>query len=270
MSSVFESYANVVKNEYSFYPVFPPDYPISLGDFGSLENGRFTRKGNMKKYDFIAKELKGIKSNNKIDFSEGVDFNVSLAPSVTVPGMFEANLKIAFGDSSNVFFSFNNCRTTLTDNYLELKDKIIELYNKDEWDKDYYVITEFIEAERSTVILADNSEAKIDFGVAIPIGANIPIPQLKSDFLDGKLSVNESSSSKISTKIIANTGLKPLIKLSKLKVNFWTNEPDLDTSGDKGISDTFDRNFQLSVDSAKLETLKENRLTFEEVDVKEI
>lgn len=269
MSSVFERYANVVKNEYDYYPVFPPDYPISLGDFGSLENGRFTRKGNIKNYDFKVKKLIG-KGFDKIDFKIGTDFNASLAPSVTVPGMFEASINIAFGDSSNVFFSFNDCKSSIIDNYLELKDKIIELYNKAEWDKDYYVITEYVNVERSTVVLADNSESKIAFEVAVPLGGNIPIPQLKADFLDGKLNVNESYSSGISTKIVAKTGLKPLIRLSKLKVSFWTNVPDLDTSVDKGIGDTFDKAFQLSVDSDKLEAAKEKRVTFEEVDVKEI
>lgn len=272
MNSVFESYANVVKNEWGYYPVFPPGYPLSLGDFGSVDDGIFTRKGNVKDFGITAKKLKGETSDNKIDFSKGVDFNVSLAPSVTVLDMFEASLKIAFGDSSKVFFSFNNCRTTLTDNYQELKNKIIELYNKDIWKKDYYVITELIEADRSTVILADSSEAEIDFGVAVPIGANIPIPQLKMDFLDGKLDINESFSSKITTKIIAKSGLKPLIKLSQLKVKL-SGEAELDSSIYKGIvdevSDKFGRDLQLSVETDKLELNKEI-LTFEEVDVKEI
>ncbi|MEL7660357.1 hypothetical protein [Acetobacterium wieringae] len=153
-----------------------------------------------------------------------------------------------------------------------MKNKIIELYNKDIWKKDYYVITELIEADRSTVILADSSEAEIDFGVAVPIGANIPIPQLKMDFLDGKLDVNESFSSKITTKIIAKSGLKPLIKLSQLKVKL-SGEAELDSSIYKGIvdevSDKFGRDLQLSVETDKLELNKEI-LTFEEVDVKEI
>ena len=152
MNSVFERYASVVKNEFGYYPVFPPDYPISLGDFGPLENGRFKREGNLKNYDFKVKKLRGTGSDSTIDFSKGVDFNVSLAPSVSAPGMFEASLKIAFGDSSNVFFSFNDCRSSIIDNYLELENKVIELYNKNEWNINYYVITEFLEAERSTVI----------------------------------------------------------------------------------------------------------------------
>ncbi|MDO9491252.1 hypothetical protein [Acetobacterium sp.] len=273
MNSVFESYADVVKNELGYYPVFLPGYPLSLGDFGTVDDGKFTREGSVKNFDFIVKELTGEAPDNKIDFSKGVDFKVSLAPSITAPGMFEASLKIAFGDSSNVFFSFNNCQTTLIDNYQELKKKIIELYNKGDWVKDYYVITELIKADRSTVILADSSEAEIDFGVAIPIGANIPIPQLKMDFLDGKLDVNESFSSNISTKIIAKSGLKPLIKLSKLKVKL-SGEAKLDAAIYKGIvdeiSDKFGRDRELSVDTDKLESDNEIVLTLEEVDVKEI
>lgn len=273
MNSVFESYADVVKNEWGYYPVFLPGYPLSLGDFGTVDDGKFTREGNVKDFGLIVKELKGETSDNKIDFSKGVDFNVSLAPSVTVPGMFEAGLKITFGDSSNVFFSFNNCRTTVIDNYQELKNKIIEHYNIGDWKIYFYVITELIEADRSTVILADSSKAEIDFGVTIPIGANIPIPQLKMDFLDGKLDVNESFSSNISTKIIAKSGLKPLIKLSQLKVKL-SGEAKLDAAIYKGIvdeiSDTFGRDRELSVETDKLKSDNEIVLTLEEVDVKEI
>ncbi|WP_175440962.1 hypothetical protein, partial [Acetobacterium wieringae] len=95
---------------------------------------------------------------------------------------------------------------------------------------------------------------------------------LKMDFLDGKLDVNESFSSKITTKIIAKSGLKPLIKLSQLKVKL-SGEAELDSSIYKGIvdevSDKFGRDLQLSVETDKLELNKEI-LTFEEVDVKEI
>lgn len=273
MNSVLESYADVVKNEWGYYPVFLPGYPLSLGDFGTVDDGKFTREGNVKNFDFIVKKLTGEAPDNKIDFSKGVDFKVSLAPSITAPGMFEASLKIAFGDSSNVFFSFNNCQTTLVDNYQELKKKIIELYNEGDWVKDYYVITELIKADRSTVILADSSEAEIDFGVAIPIGANIPIPQIKMDFLDGKLNVNESFSSNISTKIIAKSGLKPLIKLSKLKVKM-SGETKLDSSIYKGIgdkvSDTFGRDRRSFADSNKFESAKDIGLPIERVNARDI
>ena len=55
MNSVFDSYANVVKTEWGYYPVFPPGYPLSLGDFGSVDDGIFTRKGNVKDFGITAK-----------------------------------------------------------------------------------------------------------------------------------------------------------------------------------------------------------------------
>lgn len=252
MSSVFERYANIVKNEYDYYPVFPPDYPIALGDFGSLENGRFKRKGNIKKFGLKIKKLTG-EGFDKIDFKLGIDFSASLIPSVTVPGMFEANLKIAFGDSSNVFFSFNECKSSIIDNYLELENKIIELYNNNEWDKNYYIITEFLEVERSTVVLADNNESEIAFEVAVPLGANIPIPQLKADFLDGEINANESYSSGISTKIIAKTGLKPLIQLAQLTGGFFI-PPTLKSVDQLELGDAYE--FKTKSASLKLEKIK--------------
>lgn len=93
------------------------------------------------------------------------------------------------------------------------------------------------------------------------------------DFLDGKLDVSESFSSKITTKIIAKSGLKPLIKLSKLKVRM-SGEAKLDSSFNGGIGDviseTIGGDILFSVESTELESEKKIDLTFEEVDVKEI
>lgn len=188
-----------------------------------------------------------------------------------IPGTFEATIKIAFGDVSNVFFSFNECQSSAVDNSLELQKKIIELHNENEWDKDYYIVTGLLAASNSTVILADNNKSEIVFEVDAPLVASIPIAQLKDEFLNGKISFNDTFSSNISLKIIAKESLIPLIKLSKLKEGFFSGKQTLDSSIDTGIGDAIGINFSIeSVESENTEDTNEICLKLEEVDVMDI
>lgn len=274
MNSVLENYAKVCKEVIKYYPVWPPDSPVKLGDYGVVQDGLYEKKGNIfDNFEFKIKQLNGT-GYNTFDFTRGVNFSASLEPSIKIPEMFEATIKIVFGDESNVFFSFNECQSASVDNSRDLEKKIIELYDKDEWSEDYYVITGLLTANNSTVILADNNNSEIVFKADAPLVANIPIAQLKDAFLNGKIEFSNTYSSNISLKIIGKENLIPLIKLSKLKEKFWNGERWLDSSVDKGIADVIGDaigvDFEFYIDSKESEAAKEIKLKLEEVDVNEI
>jgi hypothetical protein len=222
--SIYEKYTDIVKKQTHYYPLLPPDKSVSLGDFGVVEDGEFIREGNM--FDDFGFEVKGLKGKGlqTFDFKEEANFDASVNPSVKFPGNVDASIQIVFISDSSVFFSFNVCKSSEVKNYLALEEKVLELYNENKWNKNYFVITGLFEADKSTIILAEGNNAKITLEANAPIEATIPMAQIKSDFLNGKITCSESSSTNISTKIIAENNLTPLIKLSKLTEHFFEND----------------------------------------------
>lgn len=249
MCSVLKKYSEACTKIIKYYPAWPPDNQIKLGDFGTIQDGLYEKKGNIfEDFDFKIKKSEGT-GFDTFDFTNGVNFEASLKPSVKIPETFEASIKIAFGDVTNVFFSFNECQSSTVDNYLDLKKKIIELYYAKEWKKGYHIVMGLLAAKRSTIILADDNKSEIVFEAEVPLVANIPIAQLKDGFLNGKISFNDTYSSNISLKIIAKKSMTPLIKLSKLRMRFFSDELDLDSSIDNKLNIFRVKFAQISVDN---------------------
>ncbi len=189
------------KNFTNYEGNFPLNRQLQLGDYGVVKNGYFSRLGNLNddsiKLSFeILKDFspahETFKSSNNVNFS-------SISKGDILPGgtvATKASVQIGFTEANAVFFSSAEVL------YHEIKDiaglgkKLLELYEKKVWKKEYHVVTRVIEGRNSVIIISGSSSCTVN------IEAKSELPKI--DLANAEIGLNFKSVQQTAYEIIVD------------------------------------------------------------------
>ena len=209
-------------------PIFTPDTNLEVGAFGSFEDGRFVRKGNV--------TAKGVSFNVSRKPVGAFDFassgKVTMGPSVTLPsptgGGDLVSATITFSKSQAVVLSFKDGEEAVVDDADVFGDALMRLWLGNELRRDRAVVWSVRTAAGGTVIASEQGDSAIDvMADAAALGsAGLSLPNLNV----GVQFANERKSAwKMSEPDVAMTVWVRLLRVGKAQADDAFNfEPGSD------------------------------------------
>jgi len=211
-----KKYTRELKKQFGYLATWLPGTSVDLGDIGVLRKNEFTKISNLSdfgiKFEIESDETKSdIEHSSKGAVSITTKASGAVAPQGCSLGEVDAGITIAFSKENAIFFKANGTTSPSIKDQIALGKKIITLYKKGQWDKDWAIITEKVDSESATILISSSSNGKIE------LKAKGEMEAAKLDLADAELSFKLTFSKDISTKIVAKESLTPLFKASKVK-----------------------------------------------------
>lgn len=211
-----KKYLRVIKRQFGYMATWLPNKPIALGDIGIQKGNYFRRIGNINSRG-ISFSINEDNNEGEIEhFTEGaVSITTKASGSAKLSGSSlakaDAGITIKFSKENAILFKAKGCTSPTIQNQIDLGEKILNLYKKGEWNKDWSVITEVVNAKSGVVLVSSSANGIIELKVKSDISAN------NIDIADGNFEGNALFSKDVSTKIITDNPFTPLFKSSKVR-----------------------------------------------------
>lgn len=216
MSSIAEIYTRTVyENLRPLYANWEPGRPVKLGDFGVMRDRTLILLGNVGQFGIEFTTRTDPASDQKYFSSEGeTQITFYAKGSVGVSGIANprAGVEIKFFSRRAVFFNAAGCSYTMIADKVELGRQVMERFKAGEWQREWAVVTDLVEAKSTTVIVSGGDEAMILMEATGDI-ANI-------NLADASIGLDVKMASNIGYQVVAKNGLMPLLGLCKIQSAF--------------------------------------------------
>lgn len=125
----------------------------------------------------------------------------------------EAGFSIEFKKSKSTVYEAVGCVAPMIDDQLAVGKKVLEMYQQGNWNKDWAVITELVQARSATVLISNSSSSKIELsaGGTFTGGA--------ASLADVNAQLQVAFSKDMMTTLVSQAGLTPLFKARGVKSN---------------------------------------------------
>lgn len=212
-------YAKELRRELKMFPVWPPEIPVRLGDYGTLDGSIFQRRGNIT--DDFGVQIEALPDAERRDIeykSAGkVSVEVNAGASAGVPGaQGTVSKRVTFSKAHSALLSASNCTYEVFKNVGHIESTLLELLGAGTWQKEWAVISGVVRSESATILVSSQKNASID----LVLEGEIPQVQLAGANL--KVSINAESN--VGVKVLAKSGATPLMMLSRVQTRyapFW-------------------------------------------------
>lgn len=212
MSDLAESYTENLHDHFKIlYANWPPGKPVSLGDYGTLEDDIFVSKGNIKRRFGI--EFTETSDDTKDDYdyksADSTTINFFAKGDILPNGSTnaKASVEISFSSEDAIFFNAADCIHKSIQDIDLVEDAIWKLLDQEKWDEDYVIVTTVLEAKASTIIASSGDKSSIKLEASADAVQSIKLS-------DASIGLNIKSESNIGLKIITKEGMTPLIALA--------------------------------------------------------
>lgn len=205
--SIARTYSKEMHDRYGYWAAWLPNVQMKLGAVGRLSPGDFQDIDSLDALG-IAFETEVTPANLNFDYTSrgGVDIDFG-----ATPGVGEATeARIRFESDHAILFAARGCRVHKIKNVGSLNQALVERAQIGAWRFDYAIVTEVVEAESATILIAENRGAQITL-----VGSMATSPGCLALAPSGGLGFRSASG--IATQIVASGGLTPLFAVQQLK-----------------------------------------------------
>ena len=211
-----KKYTKELKRQFNYLATWLPGTPLALGDIGILRRNRFTKISNLEDLG-IQFEVEKDESKTDIEHSSIGAVSITTKASGTAAlegsmlGKVDAGAVIEFSKEKAIYFKANGITSPSIKDQIGMANEILKLYKQGKWEKNWVVITELVHADSATILISSSSKGKAELKAKATVGiGGIDPADVASGF-------ELSFSKDLTTKIIAEEGLTPLFKASKIK-----------------------------------------------------
>jgi hypothetical protein len=224
MAKAWKVYTKEMAKKFGYLATWAPGVPLKVGDIGILRQNLFRRIGGLEDCK-ISFEVRADTSPTSLSHvSDGkVTINFKPEGALSLPNsvlkQIQAGFTIEFSNENAIVFEANGCLNPSIQDQITLGQKIIDLYIKGQWNKDWVVITELVKTDSATVLISAAKEAKIEISVSGSISAtNINLG-------DASANMKIEYMRNMHTRIIAEKGqsLTPLFRAQGIKSYYPIN-----------------------------------------------
>jgi hypothetical protein len=215
MADVVEYYLTEMADKFHYYAAWLPGISLRLGDIGIInDQNQFIPKTSLKSRGIAFEVREDAKKNDlKHTSAEGVSISMKAAGDVMagtkVLKPADIGFIAEFGRENAVVFQADGVVSTRIEDIDRLTADIAAKAEKNEWKKEWVVITELIAADSSTILISNSNNARVE------IKANADVPGLNIASADARLGVAFESG--MHTSLVAKNGLTPLFNVAKLE-----------------------------------------------------
>ncbi len=209
-------YLKGVHQRFSHLGTWLPNANLRLGDVGFQKGEEFKQMTTLKdlgipmtlrrgasRVDFTYTSQSGVKLQTK---AKGV-----VAVGTTLP-VAEAGIAIQFSQEGAFVFQAIGCIVDEIENKVELGDAVMKLIQQGKWEADWSVVDTIVKADCATILVSNSASS------ALELTAKTPVETTNLANLEAGFSVNSQSGDIL--RFIAEKGLTPLFKLSRVKKSF--------------------------------------------------
>ena len=213
-------YTNELYKQFKYLATWLPGTPMELGDIGVLNGKEYTKLANLAdlgiKFDIENDDSKAdIEHSSKGSVSLTTKASGTASPEGSSLGEIDAGITVNFSKENAILFKANGTTNPAIQNQIILGDAILKLYKEGKWDKDWVVITELVKATSATILISSSKSGKIELKAKGSAKAG------SLDIADVDAGLELSYSKDLATKIIAEKGLTPPFKASKVKTRIF-------------------------------------------------
>jgi hypothetical protein len=223
-----KKYTRELKKQFGYLPTWLPGTPLELGDIGVIRKNTFTKISNLSDFG-INFQIEQDPTKSDIEYSSKGAVSITtkasgtVAPQNSVLGDVDAGIIVEFSKDDAILFKIKGTTSPVVSDQIEVGKQILALYKEGKWDKDWVVVMEKVDAESGTILISSSSNGKVE------LKASGEVKTANLDIADADLGFELSYSKDLSTKIVAEKGLTPLFKASKVKTR-WFLPPVFKTS----------------------------------------
>jgi len=213
MVSPEKAYAKQIAKKFGYYATWLPTTPLKLGDFGIIFNKFiFVRVGNIEdlgiKFD---KRLDQTETSFKYQTSGAVNMSVRVVADSSIPtAPIKTKVGFSFSKSNSVVFNANAVKSNSIEDQITLSKDIMDHFHNKKWNIRHRVITELVEADTATIIIANSRSSKLELSANGDISDQIDIANAEFGF-------SITTTNKMCYTDIANKGLIPLFRVSGIR-----------------------------------------------------
>jgi len=213
-------YTRELKRQFGYFATWLPGTPLKLGDIGVIKKNTFRRLANISDlripFEIIADTTPvDIEYNSE----KGVSVTIKAAGNLPLQGSSlraeDAGITVEFSKKNAILFKANGVTNPSIKNQVEVGEKILSLYKKGKWNKDWVVITELAHAKSGTVLISSSSKGEVE------LKANAEVQGADIDIANSDLNLEIIFHKDVSTRIVAQEALTPLFKASQVKTSWF-------------------------------------------------
>jgi hypothetical protein len=218
MAKAWEQYAKEMFEKFGYLATWTPGVQLELGDVGVVKDRLFTRITSLKNLgiDFKTREDK-TEETQKHSSSGSVSITFKAAGKAPALGSVltqaEAGFSIEFKKSKATVYEAVGCVAPMIDDQLAVGKKVLEMYQQGNWNKDWAVITELVQARSATVLISNSSSAKIELSAGGTFSGGA------ASLADVNAQLQVAFSKDMMTTLVSQAGLTPLFKARGVKSN---------------------------------------------------
>lgn len=218
MAKAWEQYAKEMYKKFGYLATWTPGVQLELGDVGVVKDRLFTRITTLKNLGIPFEVRKDTtKETQKHTSSGSVSITFKGAGKIPAAGSVltqaEAGFTVDFKSSKSTVYEALGCVAPSIDDQVAVGKRVQELYDEEEWNKDWAVITELVVADSATVLISNSSSSKIELSAS----GNVTTGTVS--LADVSLGLNVAFSKDMQTVLVSQSGLTPLFKARAIKSN---------------------------------------------------
>jgi len=245
MSSLSKLYLSHMNAQTKYRATWDPTKQLKIGYIGKLEQGVLSIYSSLDK-EGIPLEVATDFSDAVMDYTshDSVTITTKLSGSVpTVGSLFAASdmgFVFRFKNKEGIVFQTNNHKVHQLVNLAAIEDMVLDKYKNGNWDKDWVIITELIEAGNATIIISNSSNGTLE----LKVNADTVTDKLSLTNASLALSVIREEGSTL--KYIAQDGLTPLYRVMGIQHPFL-RKLSFGVKGSRAYSITQDHDLRLQI-----------------------
>jgi hypothetical protein len=224
-----DEYCETVYKQTSMRAAYPPNRPVALGDYGTLDDGVFSRRGNVADFGIAIEAQAGEAPMSREFRSRQVSKAIFDAGAKLQSGVVVAApaLELGFEAEFSVYAAVAGCTLHEVKNVQALGRGLLEAAKRGDWDTDWVVVTSLIASSNTTVIVARGR------GTRMVLSAKAEVAQI--DLADANLALrvtfDSSSSEAWVTEKVTREGAKltPFFWLHRIKANLFGGNKRFET-----------------------------------------
>lgn len=227
MSDLPTKYAEEIKEGFKNYlATWVPQTRIALGDVGILNGKTFVGWSSLRALGSKPSEFSATpwsapapmvfqsKDTTQIGFKTKAE--LAQIPGLSQIADFSFGAEVKFGKEGAVVFSAKDARVQRIDNVVGVGKKILDLFYRGLWEKEWILVTEVVKAARATILISSSSNSSL----VLKTKANA------SDIADLSANVRAVFSTGAQIRVLAEAGLTPLFRAVRVDESWWRTKVD--------------------------------------------
>lgn len=217
MANPSKFYLQHMNDKTGYRATWDPGRPLKIGQIGKLDQNNVFNVFSSLEKEGIPIEVMSDPSAIAMDYTshENINITAKLSGSAPIAGSVlsdvDAGFNFEFKSDKSIVFQTSGHKTHQITNLAEIENHILEKFDNGNWDRDWLIITQLVEADTATIIISNSSNGSLDLKAKASVAAG----DLK--LTDASLGLTVAKEKGSTLKYIAQSGLTPLYRLMGIR-----------------------------------------------------